>query len=145
MEMQSLKKYVMFVLMAVLVASFAISPAQAQSAGAAASIPFDFSVGKIHLKAGDYRIQPTGALGTFLAFSSDGNTKYTLVLPGDKAGLHNGQPYLVFQRYGSEVFLRKFVLSAEKTYSLPRTSREKEILAGLSSGEQVDIPMGSAR
>ena len=143
--MQSLKKYVMFVLMAVIVASLAVSPAHAQGAGAAVSIPFDFSVGSIHLKAGEYRIQPSGALGTFLAFSSDGNTKYTLLMPGDKAALHNGQPYLVFHRYGSEVFLRKLVLSAEKTYNLPSTSREKEILASSSSGEQVDIPMGSAR
>jgi hypothetical protein len=144
MKMQRLKKYVMFVLMAVLVASFAISSAQAQSAGAAVSIPFDFSVGKIHLKAGDYRIQPT-ALGTFLAFSGDGDTKYTLLMPGEKAALHNGQPYLVFHRYGSEVFLRKLVLSAEKAYNLPRTNREKEILARLTPGDQVDLPMGSAR
>jgi hypothetical protein len=142
--MQSLKKYVLFVLTAVLVASFAISAAQAQSAGAAVSIPFDFSVGKIHLKAGDYRIQPT-ALGTFLAFSSDGNTRYTLLMPGEKAALHNGQPYLIFHRYGNEIFLRKLVLSAEKTYNLPRTSREKEILARLTPGEQVDLPIGSAR
>src|SRR3974377_1736047 len=116
LEMQSLKKYVMFVLMAVIVASLAVSPAHAQGAGAAVSIPFDFSVGRIHLKAGEYRIKPSGAVGTFLAFSSDGNTKYTLLMPGDKAALHNGQPYLVFHRYGSEVFLRKLTLSAEKTY-----------------------------
>ena len=143
--MQSLKKYVMFVLMAIVLASFAMSPAQAQSASAAVSIPFDFSVGNIHLKAGDYRIQPAGALGTFLAFSSGENTEYTLLMPGDKAALHHGQPYLVFHRYGSEVFLRKLVLSAEKTYNLPRTSREKEILARLTSGEKVDVPSGSAR
>ena len=142
--MQSLKKYVMFVLMAVVV-SLATLPARAQSAGAAVSIPFDFSVGKLHLKAGDYRIQPSGTLGTFLAFSSDRNTKYTLLIPGEKAALHTGQPYLVFHRYGSEVFLRKLVLSAEKTYDLPSTSREKEILASVTSGEQVDIPIGSAR
>jgi hypothetical protein len=143
--MQSLKKYVMFLLMAGFVASLAILPARAQSAGAAVSIPFDFSVGKLHLKAGDYRIQPSGTLGTFLAFSSDGNTKYTLLMPSEKAALHEGQPYLVFHRYGSEVFLRKLVLSAEKTYDLPSTSREKEILASVTSGEQVDIPIGSAR
>ena len=143
--MQSLKKYLMLVLMAVIVASVAVSSAHAQSAGAAVSIPFDFSVGKFHLKAGEYRIQPSGSLGTFLAFTSSNNTRYTLLMPGEKAPLHNGAPYLVFHRYGSELFLRKLVLSSEKTYNLPSTSREKEILAHVTSGEQVDIAIAAAR
>ncbi|HET9377560.1 MAG TPA: hypothetical protein VFO40_21490, partial [Chthoniobacterales bacterium] len=57
----------------------------------------------------------------------------------------NRGPYLVFHRYGTEAFLTKVVFSPAATYNLPRTAREKEILAGMNSGDQVEIPVGSAR
>src|SRR4051812_44098262 len=114
--MKNLKKYVLFVLMAVFVSSLAIAPANAQS-GLVANIPFNFVVGKTAMKAGSYRVQSQGA---FVAVSGEGQTSYVLLLPGGDAADRNGQPYLVFTRYGSESFLNKVVFSADSTYDLPQ-------------------------
>ena len=144
--MQSLKKYLFIGLMAVVVvASLNIPAANAQDARAEATIPFNFSVGSMQFEAGDYRLHTEGALGSFLALGKvGGDTKFSLLLPGFSDQPNRG-PYLVFHRYGTETFLTKVVFSAAETYDLPRTAREKELLAGMNSGDQVEIPVGSAR
>ena len=95
--MQNLRKYVLFVFMAVFVASLAIAPAQAQSR-LEANVPFDFVLGQTTMKANSYRI---ASEGSFVAFvDADGRAIYSMYLPGgDAADLHNGAPYLVFTRY----------------------------------------------
>ena len=144
--MQRLKKYLFIALMAVVaVASENIPAAHAQDAQAVATIPFNFSVGSTQLDAGDYRLHTEGYLGSFLALSKvGGGTKFSLLMPG-VSGDPNRGPYLVFHRYGTEAFLTKVVFSPAETYNLPRTAREKEILASVNSGDQVEIPVGSAR
>jgi hypothetical protein len=144
--MQSLKKYLFIGLIAIAaVASLTMPAAQAQGARAVATIPFNFSVGSNQFEAGDYRLHTEGAQGAFLALSkTDGETKFTLLLPGVNDDATNRGPYLVFHRYGTEAFLTRVVFSNAETYNLPRTSREKEILAGATSGDQVEIPVGSA-
>ena len=135
-DMQNLKKTVLFVLMAVFVASLAIVPAHAQ--GIAATVPFDFVVGKTTMKADSYRIETQGGFIT-LVDVQDGRASYALLSPGDDAANDNGQPYLVFTRYGTESFLSKVVFSADKTYNLPRSNREKEMIAHATSGEEVAV------
>ena len=143
--MQSLKKYLFIGVMGVVVAASVAIPA-AHAQGAAAIIPFNFSVGSMQFQAGDYRLHTEGAQGSFLALSKiGGETKYILLLPGVSNDGPNKDPYLVFHRYGTEAFLTRIVFSNAETYDLPRTSREKEILAGTASGDQVEIPVGSAR
>ena len=143
--MQNLKKYGLFVLMAVFVASVAIAPAHAQGARLAADVPFDFAVGSAHFQAGSYRIE-TQSQGTFVAFSqADGKTTYSLLCQTSSAGLHNGQPYLIFNRYGTESFLTKIGFSDDYSYLLPRSRREKEILAGSRTVEQMEVPTGGSR
>jgi len=145
--MQRLKKYLFIALMAVAaVASESIPAAQAQDAQAVATIPFNFAVGSTQFPAGDYRLHTEGFLGSFLALSKagGGGTKFSLLMPGVSDSPNRG-PYLVFHRYGTEAFLTKVVFSPAETYNLPRTAREKEILASVNSGDQVEIPVGSSR
>ena len=145
--MQSLKKYLFIGLMAAVAGvSLTMPEAHAQGAGAVATIPFNFSMGSMQFQAGDYRLQTEGSLGLFLALSRiGGDTKFSMLSPGVNDDGTNRDPYLVFHRYGTEVFLTRVVFSHAETYDLPRTSREKEILAGARSGDQVEIPVGSGR
>lgn len=125
------------------VASFAMVPAYAQSANISASVPFDFAVGNSSLKAGSYRIAKQGS---FVAFSLTGrNTSFTLLYPGVSASRRDGQPYLVFTRYRTESFLSKIVFSETQSYGVPRSGREKELAAGLNSGEQVAVLIEEVR
>ena len=141
--MQHLRKSLLFVLVGVFVASFAMAPAHAQSASISASVPFDFAVGATSLKAGSYRI---ATQGSFLAFSlAGGNTTYTMLYQRGDASRRDGQPYLVFTRYGAESFLSKIVFSENESYEVPRSGREKELAARLNSGEQVAVLIEEAR
>jgi hypothetical protein len=141
--MQNLRKYVLFAFMAVLVASFAIAPAHAQSR-LEANVPFDFVLGQTTMKADSYRI---ATQGSFVAFvDAEGRARYSMYLPGsDAADHHNGAPYLVFTRYGTETFLSRIVFSTSHTYNLPRSGKEKELAARLNSGEQVAVAIGAGR
>ena len=142
--MLSLRKYLFIGLMGVVVATSATIPA-AHAQGAAAIIPFNFTVGSMQFQPGDYRLHTTGAQGSFLELSKiGGESKFTLLMPGVNDG-STREPYLVFHRYGKESFLTRVVFSNAEAYDLPRTSREKEILASQASGDQVEIPIGSAR
>ena len=143
--MQTLKKYLFIGLMAVVaVASLNVPAAQAQGK-AAVTIPFNFSVGSSQYEAGEYRLHTEGSANSFLALAKiGGDTTFSMLLPGVNDEPNRG-PYLVFHRYGTEAFLIKVVFSPAETYNLPRTSREKEILAGVNSGDRVEIPVGSAR
>ena len=139
--MQNLKKSVLFVLMAVFVASLAIVPAHAQ--GIEATVPFDFVLGKTTLKADNYRIQMQGS---FVALAGEqGGTSYALLLPGSDAANRDGKPYLVFTRYGTDSFLSKIVFSADNIYKVPRSAREKEMMAHVTSGEEVAVLIQPAR
>jgi len=142
--MQSLKKNVFVMLMVALVVSSTAASMRAQSARLSVSVPFDFSVGKQHLNAGDYRIVTQG---TFVTFSKvGGTTTNSLLSPGgDAHSNHNGEPFLRFSQYGKEYFLKTIVLSERDTYSLPRSPREKEILSGPRPVEEMVISAGAAR
>jgi hypothetical protein len=139
--MQNLKKSMLLVLMAVFVASLTIVPAHAQ--GIEATVPFDFVLGKTTLKADNYRIQMQGSFVAIVG--AQGRASYALLLPGSDAANRNGQPYLVFTRYGTESFLSKVVFSADSIYNLPRSAREKEMMAHVTSGEQVAVLIQPAR
>jgi len=141
--MQSPRKYTLFVLTAVFVASLALVPANAQSGGISASVPFDFMLEKTVMKAGSYRIETQGAFVAII--DGQGGSRFELVLPGSYAASRDGQPYLVFTRYGTESFLSRIAFSAKETYDLPRSSREKELASHRNSGEQVAVLIGAVR
>jgi hypothetical protein len=141
--MQNLRKYVLFAFMAVFVASLAIAPAHAQSR-LKANVPFDFVLGQTTMRADTYRIVSDGS---FIALvDANGKSRYSMYLAGSDAADHyNGAPYLVFTRYGTETFLSKIVFSTDRSYDLPRSSREKELAARLNSNEQGAVSIGAAR
>lgn len=135
--MQSLKKNVVLGLMALLIGSFAAASAQAQSGAMKAEVPFGFSVAKTDLEAGNYSIKVEGA---FVAFTElGGSTTYALLSQRGTAPELNGHPYLVFTKYGTESFLNRIVFSSTNSYELPRSGREKEIMARRATGEQVAV------
>ena len=51
----------------------------------------------------------------------------------------------MFTRYGNESFLNKIVFSSDQSYAVPRSNREKEIIARGVSGEEIAMLMGAAR
>lgn len=141
--MQNLRKYVLFAFMAVFVASLAIAPAHAQSR-LTANVPFDFVLGQTTMKANSYRIVSEGSFVAVV--DAEGRAYYSVYISGsDAADHHNGAPYLVFTRYGTETFLSRIVFSTDHTYDLPRSSKEKELAARLNSGEQVAVAIGAAQ
>jgi hypothetical protein len=141
--MQNLRKYVLFAFMAAFVASLAIAPAHAQSR-LEANVPFDFVLGQSTMKADNYRIATEGSFVAFV--DADGRARYSMYVPGsDAADSHNGAPYLVFTRYGTETFLSRIVFSTDHTYDLPRSSKEKELAARLNSDQQIAVVIGAGR
>jgi hypothetical protein len=141
--MQHLRKYVLFAFMAVFVASLAIAPAHAQGR-LAANVPFDFVLGQTTMKADSYRIETQGSFVALVG--AEGRARYSMYLPGsDAADHHNGAPYLVFTRYGTETFLSRIVFSTNRTYDLPRSSKEKELAERLNSGEQIAVAIGAGQ
>jgi len=139
--MKSLKKNVVLLLGAVLGAMLVNVPAHAQGDRVAANVPFDFAVGKFEFKAGSYRIQRLSGTPFVSLTDADGKTRYTMLTPGGKVANRNGQPYLVFTRYGSESFLSKIVFSVDNNYQLPQSNREKEVMSKLVPGEQTVVPI----
>jgi hypothetical protein len=135
--MRSLKKSVMLVVGAVFGAALAVGTAHAQN-HMAVNVPFNFVLGKTTLQSGHYQIERNG---TSFASIIDGErkAKFAMLLPGGDARNHNGNPYLVFTRYGQETFLNKVVFSATESYDLPLTSKQKELRAQLGSGEELAV------
>lgn len=139
--MQSLKKLLLLLFAAVVVSGVA-APAQAQSGRLSVNVPFDFLVDGHTMKAGVYRIHEQG---NFLSFvNSAGEGRYALLLPDGPVATRDGNPYLRFTRYGNESFLTEIVFSDNDTARLPRTRREKEMMAQAVT-EPVSVETGGSR
>ena len=143
--MQEVKKVLFIAVMAVIAAA-AVAPAHAQEEKRmSVNVPFDFVLGKSTLRNGQYKVEalPSGVV-VFTNF--DGNARqFALTSPGGQAKGHNGEPYLVFARYGSDTFLSSVVFSATDSYALPKTNREKELIANRASGDQVAMVIQPAQ
>jgi len=132
--MQDVRKSVLLLFVAAMVAAMGIVPAHAQEASVSVNIPFDFVLGKQHLSMGKYTVQKQGAFASFRG--PDGRSVYAMLLAGGSAAKLNGEPRLVFTRYGNESFLNHVVFSADRNYSLPRNSREKKLRSVGTTREQ---------
>jgi len=143
--MQSVMKFVLFMLMTVFATAFTTVPARAQSGSwVQIDIPFDFSVGNTTLKAGNYRVQELQS--GILAFANDGQEhKFALTVACESAN-RSHQPKLVFSRYGDEAFLNKVFLSGDSDcHQLSRSSREKKLIQKPASGEELSLLVQPAR
>lgn len=137
--MKSIKKYVLWVFMAAVGALLADAPAHAQGNRVAVNIPFDFQAGTVVYKAGSYRIERSSGSLFLTLTSADGRTHYAFLSPADNIEKGNGEPYLVFTRYGEEAFLNKIVFSSGVDYDVPRSSREKEVLSKVMPSSQTAV------
>jgi hypothetical protein len=119
-----MQKLGVIVLMAVLGAIAAVAPAYADSDKIAVNIPFDFVVGNAALKAGEYKIEKLQS--GVLELRSEGQpARFALIVEGSPSVNHQGDAYVVFNRYGNQTFLSKVALSADGSYDLLRSNREK--------------------
>ena len=138
--MQSAKKFVLVALVAVLGAMVAIVPAHADSdRRVSVTIPFDFVVGNSTLKAGDYRVEKLQS-GVVDFGSASGRHHFALVAPGSSDN-RKSDPYLVFTRYGHQVFLSKIALSVDDNYEVLPGNTEKSLNQASGEGALVVQPV----
>ena len=138
--MQYLLKPVLLAVLTVFGAALTIIPANAQSGSRAlANIPFDFSVGNTTLKAGNYSVEQLQSGILALSSSDNKEHQFAMTFPSD-SDQQSQESYLVFIRYGSEVFLKKVSLSGnENRYELPESRKERELIRNQSSGAELSL------
>jgi hypothetical protein len=132
--MRSVKKTVLLMFLAAMVAALGVVSARAQEATVSVNIPFDFIVGKHALSAGKYDVQKQGAFVSLRG--SDGKSVYALLSPGSSKR-QDATPHLVFTRHGDEAFLDKIVFSVDRGFDLPHSKREKELIAAAPVSDHV--------
>jgi len=143
--MQSVKKLGFVLGMAVLGAVVASLPARAEGdRRISVNIPFDFVVGNSTLKAGDYRVQELEK-GVLDFGSADGQKHHFAIAESAPGNGRRSDPYLVFTRYGSEVFLSKIALSVDDSYEVQRSAREKQLIDNQMTGERNALVVQSGR
>ena len=102
---------------------------QAGSVVLTANIPFEFTVGKNVMPAGEYRITRAMNGANWLAISNrDGKRTDTFASPisGSEAGSQRAS--LVFNRFGDQYFLHKVVAYATGVVAeIPASAKEKEL------------------
>ncbi|MGH9494829.1 MAG: hypothetical protein ACRD3B_07525 [Candidatus Sulfotelmatobacter sp.] len=114
------------------IAMAGVAPAHAQEGRMSVNVPFDFVLGKTTLRSGQYHVerQPSGVV-VFTNLDSS-MRRFAVLTPGGEAVKHS-EPYLVFNRYGHDTFLSRVVFSVQDNYDLPKTDREKELIANVGS------------
>jgi len=102
------------------------APAPVAAADIRANVPFTFTVkGKV-LPAGTYNVSNNNT-----ALVIRGNSSGVVTLGQHTESSTSSSPKLVFHRYGDEYILREVWMGASG-YSLPQTSRERELASGRS-------------
>lgn len=143
--MNSMKKVGMLALIAVLGMSLTAVRAHAEGDRIAVNVPFDFAVGNNVLKAGSYKVQVLQS-GILDFWNVEARQHYFTLMPaGSPANGENGQPRLIFKRYGSETFLSKVALSVDSIYAAPRSGREMDLLHGTAAGERDSLVIQPSR
>jgi hypothetical protein len=138
--MQYLLKSILLAVITALAITLTITPAQAQSRSRVlANIPFEFSVGNTVLRAGNYTIDELQS--GIVAFSSEDEKehKFALMYPGD-SDKQGQKPQLVFDRYGSETFLKSVVFSGtDDSLELPKSNRERDLIKSQTAGGEFSL------
>ena len=80
-----------------------LTPALAQTGAVRVTVPFDFTVGKQTLAAGDYRVTINGP--AMLRVARINSPDVTGVMTDSIRGVENVSPRLIFHRYGDRYFL----------------------------------------
>ena len=91
------------------------------------TIPFAFSVGKTVLPAGEYTVRDL-ANGALRVSCKNGAAAIALARIETEGTSSDGVPTLVFNRYGTEVFLMEVKTGwDESCYKLPATAAEQRL------------------
>jgi hypothetical protein len=102
-----------------------------------ANIPFDFTVGKKQLAAGEYRVREVAP--TVLAVQSQDGKSYAVALVNNSSTrTTRGQVHLTFTRYGDRYFLSE-ISKSDQAWQLPKSPTEREVAAKLQAPRQVDV------
>ncbi|MGC9972610.1 MAG: hypothetical protein ABSE56_18660 [Bryobacteraceae bacterium] len=124
------------------VVALASATGYAQSNSMRVSVPFEFTVGRTVLPAGDYTVQ-SNSLPRVVSLQTTNRDSAAFVIAiqagRDKA---QEQPTLVFNRYGSNYFLASIWWAASTDgLEFPKTKTEIEVAktAGLRRPEQVTL------
>ena len=138
--MQYLLKPILLAVLTVCGAALTIVPAHAQSGSRAlANIPFDFSVGNTTLKAGSYSVEQLQSGILALSSSDNEEHQFAMTFPSD-SDQQSQESHLVFIRYGSEVFLKRVVISGnENSYELPESRRERGLIRNQTPGAELSL------
>jgi len=104
-------------------------PASAQSSAMRVSIPFEFTVGKTTLPAGQYQVKMSSTGAGFLTIQGLDCAKSVVVLTNSSyANRTANESQLVFNRYGSHYFLsRIWTEGTDIGCELHRSPAEREI------------------
>ena len=123
-------------------ASLAITQAARAQEPVLANIPFDFTVGKMTLPAGEYRTQKVRDSSPALLIQRTDRSAAMIVM-AQAATSNAPQPKtkLVFHRYGNQYFLAQiWVAGSSRGLELPKSAKEKEhSLARNEAPDQVTI------
>ncbi|HEY1678005.1 MAG TPA: hypothetical protein VGG04_09885 [Candidatus Sulfotelmatobacter sp.] len=141
-----MKKFLFGAVMAVIAAA-AVSPAHAQvEKRMSVNVPFEFVLNKSTLRSGQYKVEDLST-GVVVFTNADGYLRrFAVTTPGGLVtNKHHGEPFLVFTRYGNVAFLSKVVFSESDNFNLPKTNRERELIANLGSGQEVAMVIQPAQ
>ena len=103
-----------------------------------AEVPFGFTVGKVSLPAGVYKIDEIRPSIVRLRGAKENSLPvgFTAYAPQDRI-----QPRLVFTRVGGSYFLRQVWNASPKGVEFPPSAAEKEMLARGNVAEQVVLAL----
>ena len=102
------------------------------------NVPFDYKVGNVIMKAGDYSVQRAGGTENALLIRGNGSSAFTL--SGSVSGKAAGEDKLVFNKYGDQYFLAQVWMQGEETGAqLPRTRTENELMSKASRDSVVIV------
>jgi len=121
--------------------------ANAQSVNVKANVPFDFTVGKSTLSAGQYNIQSLST-GSSDVLAIRGGAAQNMLASANRAETLNPSPNsrLVFHKYGDQYFLSQIWLQGEKAGRQFRiTKREAEMAKNVQTSEEDVIVLAALR
>jgi hypothetical protein len=123
-----------------LFASLACFCLHAQTIDLRANIPFDFRMGEVLMPAGEYKIHQSAGILTVRS-ESGSPAAVTLTLPASRK-VASTDGTLVFNRYGDSYFLTTvWTPNSRGGITLPKSSREKELVARAGSVQTAGIPL----
>jgi len=140
-----MKKHILPILAIVGIAVMLVAnPASADSGTELrASIPFDFTVGKTLMPAGQYTVRTDHIGSGVLCIEARDGGRPVMIMTNTAYAAHSkNESSLVFQRYGNQYFLNEIVSSASGlSVELPTSKAEKRARlqeASLHNGNQAD-------